>query len=86
VTEPRNIRDDLEPGAAEDLVALAERLRDERPLPSPAFRGQLRRRLLARPRTHAPAGLWALIAGYAGAGTLLLLAGALSAAGLGPLA
>jgi hypothetical protein len=86
MTEFREIRDDLDPGTEDRLVRLAERLRDGRPVPSPAFRGDLRRHLLSRaPEMTAPARLRTLIAGYAGAGTLLMLLGALSAAGLGPL-
>ncbi len=53
----RDIRADLEPGAAEELVRLAERLERERPVPSAAFRGDAapatgrrRRGLLAGPR------------------------------------
>ena len=86
MTEPRDIRQDLEPGAPDELVGLAERLERERPVPAAAFRGELRRRLLlgvdARTR---PSRLRLLIAGYAGAGSLLLLAGAASVAGVGPL-
>jgi hypothetical protein len=82
----RDIRADLEPGAGGDLVALAERLERERPVPSAAFRGELRRRLLGAELTRSrPARLRLLIAGYASAGTILLLVGAASAAGLGPL-
>lgn len=70
--------DELEPNPAEDIVRLAERLQHRRPVPSPGFRGELRRRLLAkgagRPR---PAHLRALIAGYAASGAALLTIGAL---------
>lgn len=83
----RDIRSDLEAGASDELVRLAERLTRERPVPTPAFRGGLRRRLRqlgpGRPR---PARLRCLITAYATAGTMLLLVGALSAAGAGPLA
>ena len=86
MSERRDIRLDLEPGAPDELVSLAERLERERPLPAPGFRGELRRRPLhgvdARTR---PARLRLLIAGDAGAGSLLLLAGAASDAGVGPL-
>ena len=41
--------------------------------------------LASSERLSAPGRLRALIAGYATAGTLLLLAGAVSAAGAGPL-
>jgi len=86
VTKPDDIRGDLEPDVPDEIVRLAERLERERPVPSAAFRGELRRRLMVHGRTHQrPARLRALIAGYAAAGTLLLLAGALSAAGTGPL-
>ncbi len=82
----RDIRLDLEPGASEELVALAERLDRERPVLSAGFRGELRRRLLVgagAPRRLARLRL--LITGYASTGTLLLLLGAASAAGIGPL-
>jgi hypothetical protein len=82
----RDIRDDLEPGAPEELIRLAERLEHERPVPSAAFRGALRRRLLAAGTSRSrPARLRLLITGYASAGSALLLFGAASAAGLGPL-
>ena len=70
------------------LVQLAERLLDERPVPAAAFRGELRRRLLAGDLRDGsrPARLRVLIAGWASGGTLLLIAGAASVAGLGPLA
>lgn len=80
------IRDDLEPGVPQELVRLAERLERERPVPSAGFRGSLRRQLLAGGAAYArPARLRLLIAAYAGAGSVLLLTGAASAAGIGPL-
>ena len=70
----------------DDVARLAERLRDERPVPAPAFRGALGRRLLAYGGRHArPQRLGARILAFAGSGAALLLAGALSAAGAGPL-
>jgi hypothetical protein len=81
MTEPRDIRDDLEPGAGDDLIALAERLRAARPLPSPAFRGELGRRLAGASRRRlSPARARALIAAYSASGTLLLVIGAIGAA------
>ena len=69
---------ELEPNPPEDIVRLAERLEDSRPVPASGFRGALRRHLLAkgagRPR---PAHLRALIAGYAASGAALLTLGAL---------
>jgi len=86
VTADRDIRTDLEPDAPEELIRLAERLERERPVPSAAFRGDLRRRLLAGGATHRrPARLRLLITGYASAGSALLLIAAASAAGAGPL-
>jgi hypothetical protein len=87
MTDRRDIRDDLEgPETPEAIVRLAERLDHERPVPTAAFRGALRQRLLTggtvRPR---PARLRVLIAGFASAGTALLLVGAAGAAGVGPL-
>jgi hypothetical protein len=82
----RDIRDDLEPGAPEELIRLAERLEHERPVPTAAFRGDLRRHLLAGGLTRSrPARLRLLIAGYASAGLALLLIGAASVGGVGPL-
>jgi hypothetical protein len=86
MTPDRDIRADLEPDAPEELIRLAERLERERPVPSAGFRGDLRRRLLAGGLAHSrPARLRVLIAGYASAGSALLLVGAASAAGIGPL-
>lgn len=87
MTPPRDIRADLEPGTPEELIRLAERLERERPVPSARFRGELSRRLLAGELASSPpARLRILIAGYASAGSALLLIGAASALGLGPLA
>jgi hypothetical protein len=87
MTDPyRAIREDLGPDAHDELVTLAERLLDERPLPSPAFRGELRRRLESRSRKLRPrAAVRRAIAGYAASGTALMVIGAISAAGAGPL-
>jgi len=86
VSSDRGIRNDLEPNAPEELVRLAERLERGRPVPTAAFRGDLRRKLLAGGAAHRrPPCLRLLISGYATAGTLLLLVGAASAAGIGPL-
>lgn len=87
MTPERDIRRDLEPDAPYEVVRLAERLERERPVPAAGFRGELKRHLLAggAPRAR-PRRLRALITGYAAAGSLLLLVGAISAAGAGPLA
>lgn len=68
-----------------ELDAIARRLEAERPVPRAAFRGELRRQLLAsgRPRT-APQRLRLLIGAYASGGTALLAVAAVGLAGLGP--
>ena len=69
-----------------DLKSIAQRLEADTPLPSPGFRGDLRRALLGSAQPLArPAGLRRLIALYGFSGALLLLAGAAGAAGVGPL-
>jgi hypothetical protein len=89
MTTDRGVRADLEPDAPEALLRLAARLEHERPAPGAAFRGELGRRLARagapRPRPRPPR-LHALIAACASAGLALLLIGAASAAGWGPLA
>jgi hypothetical protein len=86
MTDRPDIRADLEPDTPEELIRLAERLERERPVPSAGFRGDLRRRLLAGGPAHSrPARLRVLIAGYASAGSALLLIGAASVLGVGPL-
>ncbi|HEX8157765.1 MAG TPA: hypothetical protein VF526_10315 [Solirubrobacteraceae bacterium] len=87
MTPARDIHSDLGPDAPDEIVRLAERLQRERPVPAAAFRGELRRQLLAGGAVHArPRRLRALITGYATAGSLLLLVAAVSAVGGGPLA
>jgi hypothetical protein len=86
VTERSDIRADLEPDPPDDVIMLAERLRDERPLPEATFRGRLGRHLATRAaRVRTPQRVRALISVYATAGSLLLAAGALGAGGFGPL-
>lgn len=75
-----------EPGSfsfAPELALLVSRLERARPVPSEAFRTSLRERLVVRAPAYNPARLG--LAALAG-GVLLLLAGVLSVAGLGPLA
>ena len=71
----------------EDTDPIAERLRAERPVPAPGFRGELRRRLLVadRRRPVAPRRLRLLMTAYAGSGALLLAIAAFGLAGAGPL-
>lgn len=71
----------------EDLDPIAQRLESERPVPSAAFRGELRRRLISeeQERQGEPPRLLLLIAAYAGSGAVLLLIAVIGLAGVGPL-
>jgi hypothetical protein len=80
--------DDFEPGLPDseraELEQLATRLVADRPVPAPAFRGDLRRRLVARRSMRAPArrqAIACLTSGFA-----LLLVAALGVGDIGPLA
>ena len=67
---------------------LDHRLRSERPAPRAAFRGDLRRRLLAMggEGVGRPSRLRLLIAAYGATGALLLLIAVAGALGSGPFA
>ncbi len=70
---------------SDEPIDLEERLTRSRPVPSAAFRGELRRHLVAEaPRQPARARM--LVAVYAGSGFVLLLIAAVGVAGAGPLA
>jgi hypothetical protein len=73
---------------AEALSALESRLRDERPLPHPGFRGMLRKRLVTdRGAAEVrPGRLRVLITAYASGGLALLALAAAGVFGAGPLA
>ena len=74
--------DDLEP----ELRDVGMRLERERPLPQPAFRGDLGRRLAGRRAAPAPRNLRLLMAGQLGFGALLLVVTAVCVlADVGPL-
>jgi hypothetical protein len=75
---------DSDPAVPDELDELAERLRRERRQPAATFRSGLRGRLAGRAPRPRPENLRTLIARYAAGGTLLLVLGALGAAGAGP--
>jgi hypothetical protein len=75
---------DSDQAASDQLAELGELLRRERRRPPAAFRSGLRGRLAGRAPRPRPEGLRTLIARYAAGGTVLLLLGALGAAGAGP--
>lgn len=52
---------------------LEDQLIAQRPVPPPTFRGELRRRLVARrPGGHRPANLWTRVAVSMGCGIVML--------------
>lgn len=75
----------LDPREREELSAIAQRLRYERPVPRLAFVAALRKALIGT-EPEAPQRAQRLIAAYAGSGLILLALAALGIAGAGPLA
>ncbi|HEY7891717.1 MAG TPA: hypothetical protein VIC05_05860 [Solirubrobacteraceae bacterium] len=71
---------------AQELTGTARILKAARPLPTPAFRGQLRRELDVQPLPRATGRLRLRILSLATAGVLLLAVAADGVAGQGPLA
>lgn len=69
-----------------ELNDIAARLVAERPVPHPAFRGELKRRLMSAKQRNqsAPARLRLAITAYAGSGAALLAVAAAGLAGIGP--
>jgi hypothetical protein len=79
----------LEPAELTTLIAVADRLDRERPVPRPAFRGATGRYLIAEAepgRPDRPRRLRLLVAGYASSGAALLALAVIGLAGGGPLA
>lgn len=77
----------------DDVAALATRLSESRPLPSPSFRGRLGQDLAntsgrrsGASRQASPGSVRQLIAGYAATGLILLSLAAIGLSGIGPLA
>jgi hypothetical protein len=82
-----DLRADLEPHDADELLATADALRRGRPVPAAAFRGDLRRRLLRKGAgASRPRRLWLAVAGSASLGSALLAVAAVGLAGSGPFA
>ena len=82
----RDIRDDLEPHDADELLPVAEVLHARRPVPRAAFRGDLRRMIISDAARARPARLWARIALSGTSGLGLLGVAALGVLGVGPFA
>jgi len=72
----------------DEFDPITQRLESERPVPRAAFRGELRRMLMAGAveRSSRPPRLRLMIAAYAGSGLVLLAIAAIGLAGGGPLA
>jgi hypothetical protein len=77
-----NDDDILEP----ELAEVGDRLRRSRPVPAAAFRGDLRRRLMADRGPRRPQRLWLRVAATSGSGLVLLAVAAIGVLGAGPLA
>ena len=75
-----------DPGARSELESVARMLQSARPLPSPAFRGELGRRLRANPGAPRSRRLRLQILGMGAAGVLALILAGLGVAHEGPLA
>ena len=80
--------DDLTPehGPGPETEGIAARLEAERPIPHPAFRGELRRQLIGAAPPTARRRVRFLITGYSAAGLALLTVAAVGLAGAGPFA
>ncbi len=83
------LRPYVDRGEADGLNDLADRLEADRPVPRAGFRAELKAELIEAERTRPvawrPKHLKRLVAGYCGAGSLLLAVGALGITGAGPL-
>ena len=86
----RSFERDLEPGVQgeerSELLSLAVRLTEERPVPAPGLRSRIRSRLLGGPAPAPRSRVAGLIFGYATSGALLLAIAAVGLVGIGPFA
>lgn len=85
----QELRPYVDRAEAEGFEELAPRLEGERPVPRAGFRAELRSHLgrleRDRPVAWRPHHLGRLVAGYCGAGALLLAVAAIGLTGAGPL-
>ena len=83
------LRPYVDRGEAKGLNELAERLERDRPVPRAGFRAELKASLIEAERTRPvawrPKNLGRLVAGYCGAGSLLLAVAGFGLTGAGPL-
>ena len=88
-SEPQQQRDDPLDAIEAEERGVANRLYDDRPFPSPYFRGELGRRLAATDPgrgSYAGVAVTRLIAGCLSGGVILLAIAAAGVAGVGPFA
>jgi hypothetical protein len=87
---PEDFEQDLEADVKgeerQELLALASRLTEHRPVPRPGLRSAIRSRLSGGVRPAPRSRIAALIFGYATSGALLLAVAAIGLAGIGPFA
>jgi hypothetical protein len=93
VIDLTQLHEDLEPGLdpaeQQALLAVAERLDHDRPLPSPRFRGRLRRSLLRgldQPHFARPPRFRLLVGAYSASATALFALPLAGVLGAGPFA
>jgi hypothetical protein len=88
--KPTDFDDDLEPQVKDEereaLAALAMRLKEDRPVPSPGMRNAIQSKLIAEGSSTASSRIGRLILGYATSGALLLLVATAGLVGVGPFA
>ena len=85
----QELRPYVDQAEAEDTNELAERLERGRPVPRAGFRAELKAHLVdaerQRPVAWRPKHLGRLVAGYCGAGSLMLAVAGIGLTGTGPL-
>jgi hypothetical protein len=88
MTDPHELDPLFAPEERRDVAQLSERLEQERPIPAPTFRGELRRRLLSGRQRQGLGAVrfvpWAV--GYTSAGVVCLAVAAIGLVGIGPFA
>jgi hypothetical protein len=82
----RDLDPELEASERDELLALAVRLKEQRPVPRARLRSAIRARLLGDTASVPRSRVAALILGYGASGTLLLAIAAVGLVGLGPFA
>lgn len=82
----QDLGSDVEGEERAELLALATRLTEQRPVPRPGMRSALRSRLLGGALPVPRSRIAGLVFGYATSGALLLAVAAVGLVGIGPFA